>query len=194
MWVLSLWRWHGSPDRYANGLGFVFSVEPLFYRTEGGSSRRPAVRSRTAPGTKPSAKNPSTPYAEGTRSRGYAPRGGNQNHESTSRGNQTPSTAIFPRFLTAVDTTSTSITNRTHTAMRSAERSPPIIATSSSDSLPKASCRSSPPKPPRGPGDPLARGSAPSGPAWPPPNRWSLSPCGIRSRSFSRLPPKPQSS
>jgi len=29
----SLWRWHRSPDCYANGLGFVFSVEALFYRT-----------------------------------------------------------------------------------------------------------------------------------------------------------------
>jgi len=32
--VLSLWRWHRSPDCYANGLGFVLSVEALFYRTD----------------------------------------------------------------------------------------------------------------------------------------------------------------
>ena len=34
--VLSPWRWHRSPGRYANDLGFVFSVEARFYRPDGG--------------------------------------------------------------------------------------------------------------------------------------------------------------
>jgi len=34
--VLSPWRWHRSPGRYPNDLGFVFSVEALFYRPDGG--------------------------------------------------------------------------------------------------------------------------------------------------------------
>ena len=38
--VLSLWRWHRSPGRYANDLGFVFSVEALFYRPDGGLATR----------------------------------------------------------------------------------------------------------------------------------------------------------
>ena len=33
--VLSPWRWHRSPGRYANDLGFVFSVEALFYHADG---------------------------------------------------------------------------------------------------------------------------------------------------------------
>ncbi len=40
--VLSLWRWHRSPGRYLNDLGFVFSVEARFYRPDGGLATRPS--------------------------------------------------------------------------------------------------------------------------------------------------------
>jgi hypothetical protein len=84
--------------------------------------------------------------------------------------------------------------NRMPTATPSAGRSQPTIATSNSDSSPRDCCRSSSPKPPSGSGNPSARGSGPSAPAWPPPNRSPRSPSETRSRNYSPLPPRPQSS
>jgi len=79
--VLSLWRWHRSPGRYANDLGFVFSVEARFYRPDGGLATRLSFT--------PAIGDIHGVRLEGTTSRRQAP-GGNQIHYLRSEGGGEP--------------------------------------------------------------------------------------------------------